>query len=73
MSKGKWDVRNRLSADRHKLSLLFIFITVTDCYLVHHYLPVRIREGLDVEVRGRPGEEKLGQPAAVPPSGPWKY
>ena len=21
MSKGKWDVRNRLSADRHKLSL----------------------------------------------------
>ena len=41
-----------------------------DCYLVNHYLPVRIREGLDVEVRGRPGEEKLGQPAAVPPSGP---
>ena len=48
-------------------------ITVTDCYLAHHYLPVRIREGLDVEVRGRPGEEELGQPAAVPPSGPSKY
>ena len=25
MSKGKWDVRSRFNADRHKLSLLYCF------------------------------------------------
>ena len=41
MSKGKWDVRNRLSADRHKLSLQSSILTVSDSILENNKANLR--------------------------------